>query len=415
MTYNYIISVFVELVRTILIVQYFQVFFDKNNSLRKYLVSGFMFVATVLVYITFNNVILNMIITFVTIFAIANVYSGSLKKKFLLSCMNFGICCAIDIICSFILGVTVENRNNEVIGMIMSLLIFYVVILIIKKIYKGGIQDEFAGKWYFLLIISAMSIASEYILSIDKGIAYITVIEISFIILLINVILYFFYLSMIEQYSLQQEMEALKKQMDVYELRMQNNIQNERNIRAIKHDMKHHIRELTYLVTDNNYAEVKKYLNSLENDVYDNTSYINSGNQIMDGIINYYICKFKENKIQYETKIAVPDKLDISSYDLNIILGNLLDNSVQSTILTQAPSINIRIEYKTGILYIYVSNSCLENSVTYKNNKIISTKGSNHGYGISNIDKIVKKYNGTYKIDCINNEFKSSILIHLCS
>ena len=287
MTYNYIISVFVELVRTILIVQYFQVFFDKNNSLCKYLVSGFMFVATVLVYITFNNVILNMIITFVTIFAIANVYSGSLKKKFLLSCMNFGICCAIDIICSFILGVTVENRNNEVIGMIMSLLIFYVVILIIKKIYKGRIQDEFAGKWYFLLIISAMSIASEYILSIDKGIAYITVIEISFIILLINVILYFFYLSMIEQYSLQQEMEALKKQMDVHELRMQNNIQNERNIRAIKHDMKHHIRELTYLVTDNNYAEVKKYLNSLENDVYDNTSYINSGNQIMDGIINY--------------------------------------------------------------------------------------------------------------------------------
>lgn len=74
----------------------------------------------------------------------------------------------------------------------MSLLIFYVVILIIKKIYKGRIQDEFAGKWYFLLIISAMSIASEYILSIDKGIAYITVIEISFIILLINVILYFF-------------------------------------------------------------------------------------------------------------------------------------------------------------------------------------------------------------------------------
>ena len=111
----------------------------------------------------------------------------------------------------------------------------------------------------------------------------------------------------------------------------------------------------------------------------------------------------------------MPDKLDISSYDLNIILGNLLDNSVQSTILTQAPSINIRIEYKTGILYIYVSNSSLENSVTYKNNKIISTKGSNHGYGISNIDKIVKKYNGTYKIDCINNEFKSSILIHLCS
>ena len=48
MTYNYIISVFVELVRTILIVQYFQVFFDKNNSLRKYLVSGFMFVATVI-------------------------------------------------------------------------------------------------------------------------------------------------------------------------------------------------------------------------------------------------------------------------------------------------------------------------------------------------------------------------------
>ena len=84
----------------------------------------------------------------------------------------------------------VSHKNS--LNRVKSLLIFYVVILIIKKIYKGGIQDEFAGKWYFLLIISAMSIASEYILSIDKGIAYITVIEISFIILLINVILYFF-------------------------------------------------------------------------------------------------------------------------------------------------------------------------------------------------------------------------------
>lgn len=169
MTYNYIISVFVELVRTILIVQYFQVFLIRIIVCTNIWLVEFCLLQIVLVYITFNNVILNMIITFVTIFAIANVYSGSLKKKFLLSCMNFGICCAIDIICSFILGVTVENRNNEVIGMIMSLLIFYVVILIIKKIYKGGIQDEFAGKWYFLLIISAMSIASEYILSIDKG------------------------------------------------------------------------------------------------------------------------------------------------------------------------------------------------------------------------------------------------------
>ena len=33
----------------------------------------------------------------------------------------------------------------------------------------------------------------------------------------------------------------------------------------------------------------------------------------------------------------------------------------------------------------------------------------------ADIDKIVKKYNGTYKIDCVNNEFKSSILIHLCN
>lgn len=56
-------------------------------------------------------------------------------------------------------------------------------------------------------------------------------------------------------------------------------------------------------MTDNNYAEVKKYLNSLENDVYDNTSYINSGNQIMDGIINYYICKFKENKINMKQRL----------------------------------------------------------------------------------------------------------------
>ena len=143
MTYNYIISVFVELVRTILIVQYFQVFFDKNNSLHKYLVSGILFVATVLVYITFNNVILNMIITFVTIFAIANVYSGSLKKKFLLSCMNFGIWCAIDIICSFILGVTVENRNNEVIGMIMSLLIFSSTFHFLHLLYTTVSLDNF--------------------------------------------------------------------------------------------------------------------------------------------------------------------------------------------------------------------------------------------------------------------------------
>ncbi len=110
--------------------------------------------------------------------------------------------------------------------------------------------------------------------------------------------------------------------------------------------------------------------------------------------------------------MVIPDKLEISPYDLNIMLGNLLDNAYENVIKANETKVMIDIKFDENVLYLSVANT-YNSKIKKENGKIVSLKSKNHGYGLENIKRIAKKYNGDMKIEYNEKMFMVGLVLYL--
>lgn len=407
-----IADIFMELIRVLIISEYFTIFNNvKNNKVRN-CICIISYIMTLVCYIFFNNMAVNLVISLMAIFLIGCTYSGSLKKTILLSVMCYAIQCASDVIAVFLFTKLSDNGNYELVSMYLSVLLFYIIVIVLKNVYKKQVQDEFSGQWSYLLISAICSICILYMIANDTGMARITIVVTGMVVLAVNIMLYRFYVSMSDRFIYEQDNILLRKQMDIYEQQISANVENAEKIRAIRHDMKHHIREIKELAEKGMTEEINEYIDMLAGDINEAQSYIDTGNAALDGIVNYYMSVAATENIIFDTNISVPQNMQIKTYDLNIIMGNLLDNAFENTMMAKNKQVLLKMKYFNSILYISSINT-YTGAIKKSGEKFISLKDSSHGYGVDNIKRIVNKYNGNIEIDYKNNVFNISIVLYI--
>lgn len=407
-----IADIFMELIRVLIISEYFTIFNNvKNNKVRN-CICIISYIMTLVCYIFFNNMAVNLVISLMAIFLIGCTYSGSLKKTILLSVMCYAIQCASDVIAVFLFTKLSDNGNYELVSMYLSVLLFYIIVIVLKNVYKKQVQEEFSGQWSYLLISAICSICILYMIANDTGMARITIVVTGMVVLAVNIMLYRFYVSMSDRFIYEQDNILLRKQMDIYEQQISANVENAEKIRAIRHDMKHHIREIKELSEKGMTKEINEYIDMLAGDINEAQSYIDTGNAALDGIVNYYMSVAATENIIFDTNISVPQNMQIKTYDLNIIMGNLLDNAFENTMMAKNKQVLLKMKYFNSILYISSINT-YTGAIKKSGEKFISLKDSSHGYGVDNIKRIVNKYNGNIEIDYKNNIFNISIVLYI--
>lgn len=200
--------------------------------------------------------------------------------------------------------------------------------------------------------------------------------------------------------------------MHYYNMQMNANVQNDKKVRSIRHDMKHHIREINNLANLGEIEEIKKYTSDLMGDINSSKTMFDTGNITLDGILNYYYGKFEEQNIKAAFDIIVPENMGFGAMDINIIMGNLLDNAYENAVKAKESDIKVNIKYNGNMLYISVANT-FDGKVNKDKDKYLSTKGEEHGYGLENIKRITEKYGGNMKIEHNDTMFVVSIIIYI--
>lgn len=403
------VTIFLELVRVLVIIQYFNIFYDNQKKKIHMITGSLAFIITTGCYLLFNINIINLISTIAGIFIISLGYHGNITKKLLLSIMCYGLMIAIDVVAIFIQPYNIDSEKYDIVSSFISVMLFYVAVLFMRILFRKKRKTELSGQWYVLLIVSIISIVivniTWYELSPDK------IMIIGILVFLINLLLYIFYSSMLDRFIYKQENIQLKQQMNLYESQIRLNIENDTKIRLIRHDIKHHIREIKELANAGLLEEIKEYVDSLNHDIEDSGKVYNTGNIAIDGILNYYVSRFSKNDIKTDINVIVPERMEISPYDINIILGNLFDNAIENVINADIPRIMIDIRYSQGILNILVENT-YNGTVKSNGDEILSHKFGEHGYGIKNINRIVKKYNGDILIKHDASVFSVGIILY---
>lgn len=179
-------------------------------------------------------------------------------------------------------------------------------------------------------------------------------------------------------------------------------------IRLFRHDINNQFHVMQLMLAEGKMEELEEYLKSMYSMVGDSSlsiPYLNSGNSIIDSIINMEMIKAYSNGIRLTTRINVPSTLNMEKSDLCRILANMIDNAIEAILREKINNclIDCIIHVINGYLYICVTNGISPDADA---KKILSMETSkrdwaNHGYGHKILKRIVEKYNGevNYKIE----------------
>ena len=170
--------------------------------------------------------------------------------------------------------------------------------------------------------------------------------------------------------------------------------------RKVVHDMKNHLLALKKYDQERDWEGLHQYLNELSDDMLDDSYQIWTGNRMLDMILNQKTkdAKEKETDMQIETEVFAT--LPFSDREIISLFGNVLDNALEACERIQDKKrwIKIKIKKKNHLLYIETSNAIKEMPVQNQK-EFVSVKEDEilHGYGMKNIQDIVRKYDGIFR------------------
>jgi len=185
-------------------------------------------------------------------------------------------------------------------------------------------------------------------------------------------------------------------------------------MKTLRHDLNNKLSPLLSLANNGDLENVQAHISELMQYTSTDQKYVDCGNNDIDSILNYKLQKANKDGIQISTNIVVPNELTIPSFDLAVILGNIMDNALEAVDSVTERWIDIKIRYTKGRLIIEVSNT-YDGVVKIVDGDFISRKRDkeNHGLGFQSIKSVIQKYEGLLQITHDDKMFKTKLLIYL--
>ncbi len=411
--YKMISELIVNILRVVLIRKIMELFFTADEEEGKKIQAGFVcyYLLYTILYSIFNISVLYGICNYLGIAGLTLFYQGTWKKRIWVSLAIF----TTDMACTLAVYFALSQEFVLQQQAIRTLLLLICVILIGYAAYPADSREiAFDKRQTGILLI--IPVASVFILCAllygrYEGVAA-AMICIS--ILIINLGIFRLYHMMADIYKNLREKDIYRQQTYAYQNQLDVIMESQKRIRALKHDMKNHILALQVLLQKKDWKEALRYLDSMQDFMTNPAEYITTGNESVDSLLNYKLQRAKETLNIVETGISIPEKLMLRSFDLNVVLGNLLDNAIEAACQTEEKKLKIAIKLEKGILFIHICNSC-QGIAEGKVQCLKTTKEdvSNHGIGLYNVRRIIEKYHGEMDMVCENGNMKADIIMYI--
>ena len=103
-----------------------------------------------------------------------------------------------------------------------------------------------------------------------------------------------------------------------------------------------------------------------------------------------------------------------AAFDLNVVIGNLLDNAILAASQTQEKWLSVVLNYEKGILFIQVQNSYQTVKKDMDGNYLTTKQETqNHGIGLKNVRRIVNQNHGTMQITDSDHIFDVKVMLYV--
>ena len=350
-----------------------------------------------LCWIFIHSSTLNIAFNIFATFFITIQYNTSLKKKVFSVISSQATAMFIEWI-----AFTLFENSEAVRTGIVQYIIILIVAFLFKRIYVRNEDYSSKSKYSWLLILMAFGTVAIGVLTVNDDSTHDYVIAV--ILLLIN--LMNFYIYNLEQKSLESQhtLELIETSNNAYKTQIQIMNETQKKLRFIRHDFKNHMNKIRNLIQNENYQKIQEYLDEMEEAVTVKSEFSKTGNKDVDSLINYELTIAAEFGTEIICNIELPNELNVTSFDMTVILGNLLNNAVEALRQTERKVLIITVKFNKGVIRIDIENSY---DAKYKR----KPDGREHGIGLMSVKNTLEKYHGSIKTFPEDNKYHTTVVL----
>ena len=183
--------------------------------------------------------------------------------------------------------------------------------------------------------------------------------------------------------------------------------QNELAAKTVRHDLRHHNRNIMAMLKKGEIQEAVKYLEEYNDSIKTQKMNEFCPHITVNAILNSFYNKAKDNGISVSVKADTQEDTSITDMDFVAVLSNLLENAVNGCIECESDGeIKVNIRSVADKTVIVCSNPC-KNDILIENNMI-----KNRGIGISSMLSAIRKYDGDIKYSADNGVLTVCIILN---
>lgn len=417
---DFIICAATNLFRMCLINRFVVTFLGRleKNRIKEFLFYICFYIVNTALFWKFHTAWINVLCNLVGIGIIVRLHTKSTKTTLFVTCSIYLINAGCDVVgTQLFINYKDGEVHSQVYAAIAVFLIFICELITEKIITNRKSLDE--PQNFPLIFVPLCSIVVICLLTYlnactDRGMAVV-----SMGMLIVNFFMLYLYNLLLHSISQKYETEMLRQKMQIYANQLDSILQSEEKIKVLQHDMKHHMNELKLMANKHGVVEMQEYIDHMESFIQNPNEIVDSGNMEIDSVLNYMLQKAREELENVTVNMMLPEKIK-HSFDINILLGNLLENAIEAARQTEKRYLGVEITFKRGVLKVQIENSFLPENIVKEEQKGVGTvfltskkAKEKHGIGLKSVRKIVEMYNGTMNVTPRNDIFCIRLILYM--
>lgn len=185
--------------------------------------------------------------------------------------------------------------------------------------------------------------------------------------------------------------------------------QSERNLKILRHDMRHYSMMIDSLLNQKEYDEIRSITGHINEVVDENRISRCCENLVVNTVLTTMAEQARSFQITLNSDIVIPRQIPVNEYEFAMVLANLLENAIHSTKNLEETKryIHAKLHCTAEHLLIDVENEC-DKEISFDSTTGLpkSRRGKGHGLGMQSVQAFCDKLGGAIDCYCENNRFR---------
>lgn len=350
-------------------------------------------------------------------------YQAKALRRFFSAVLLYSVQMAVDMGLIALSGhYDLRLYNPPLFSAIAGFLLFDVILFLLLVIFQclDRILRGVENAWFYWLSTVCVPIALLYLLAFtfladeqDLDLAFFVSL---FILLILTAALLYLYDKKTALAKLQLEKELIAQQSEYYARQFALLQTSNESIKKARHDIANHLTALKSMMERGQAQESSAYLERAMQSLKPASLISNTGNPVIDGLLNIKLQDCRKRGIDLDFDVTIPVDLDFDTFDLTIVLGNLLDNALEA--VSKDTCTDKRLQVYLGIkhncLTIRIKNT-YDGRLQSTQGRLLTTKKNTHvhGIGLKNAQTITANHDGIFDVTYDSLWFTVSVVLPL--